>query len=140
MNFKCGLLKPWETECTIQMGMMKSLCLIKHYNQRCMGQHCISLLVYEVKSPSQALCWPLGLIGCPPSLFPGLQTLETYCPRSFLFYKLGQDSDTRVHCPLYCVHTVGILAILCVQVCTDEPSCLCGLLTALQQPWVSIYS
>ena len=30
----------------------------------------------------------------------------------------------------YHVHTVGI-AILCVQVCTGEPSGLCGLLTAL---------
>ena len=95
----------------------------------------MSSLVYEVKRLSQALCWPLGLIGCLPSLSQVLEALETCCLRSCIFYKLGQDSDIQcVHCRLYHIYTADILAFLCVQVCTNEPSGLCGLLTALQQP------
>jgi hypothetical protein len=45
--------------------------------------HCISTPIYEVKRPSQALCCPLGLIGCSPSLSPGLwafaECAETNC-------------------------------------------------------------
>ena len=38
-----------------------------------------------------------------------------------MFYKLGQDSDLQcVHCLLYYIHTVGILAVMCVQVCANE--------------------
>ena len=56
-------------------------------------------------------------------------------PQMLYLYKLGQDSHTQsVHCLLYHIYTAGILAVLCVQVCTSEPSGLCGLLTALQQP------
>jgi hypothetical protein len=102
---------------------------------------CISSPVYEVKRLNQDLGWPLGLVGSSPSLPPDLRALETYCPRSCIFYKLRQDSHIWcVHCSLYRIRTVGILAVLRVQVCTSEPSGLCGLLTALQQPWVSIYS
>ena len=57
--------------------------------------HCISSTVYEVKRLSQALCWPLGLIGWSPSLSPGLRALGTYCPRFCIFYKLRQDSHTQ---------------------------------------------
>jgi hypothetical protein len=103
--------------------------------------HCISLPLCEVKRPSQALCWPLGSTDCSPSLSQDLQALGTCCPRSCIFYKLRQDSHTQcVHCLLYHIHTVGILVVLCVQVCTGELSGLCGLVTALQQPWASIYS
>jgi hypothetical protein len=35
--------------------------------------HCISSPVYEVKRLNQALCWPLGLIGCSPSLSSGFR-------------------------------------------------------------------
>jgi hypothetical protein len=93
--------------------------------------HCISSPVYEVKILSQALCWPLGLIGCSPSRFQDLHALETCSPRSCIFYKLRQDSHTQcVHCPLYHIYTAGILTILCVQVCTSEPSGLCSLVRA----------
>jgi hypothetical protein len=34
----------------------------------------------------------------------------------------------------FCINTAGILAVLCVQVCANELSGLCGLLTALQEP------
>ena len=57
--------------------------------------HCISSPVCEVKRPSQALCWPLGLIGCSPSRFQDLQALETCSPRSCIFCKLEQDSHTE---------------------------------------------
>ena len=57
---------------------------------------------------------------------PSLKSFRTY---------LRQDSHTQcVLCPLYHVHTAAILAVLCVHVCTGEPSGLCGLLTAPQQP------
>jgi hypothetical protein len=63
--------------------------------------YCISSLVHGVKRPSQALWWPLGFIGCPPSLSQYLRALGTYCPRSFIYYKPGQYSHTQcVHCPL----------------------------------------
>jgi hypothetical protein len=93
--------------------------------------HCISLPVCEVKRLSQALCWPRGLIGCSHSCFQDLQALGTCCPRSCIFYKLGQDSHTMCTLSSYRIHTAAILAVLCIQVCTSELSDLCGLLTAL---------
>jgi hypothetical protein len=46
----------------------------------------------------------------------------------------GEDNIKKyIHCLLFHIHTVGILALLCVQVCINVPSGLCGLLTALQQ-------
>jgi hypothetical protein len=56
-------------------------------------------------------------------------------PRFYIFYKLGWNSHTQcVHCLLYHMHTVSILALLCIQVCVSALSGLCGLSTALQQP------
>jgi hypothetical protein len=51
---------------------------------------------------------------------------------SLLHARTGQSQC--VHCPLYHVHTVSILAIVYVQFCTDELSGLCVLLIAPQQP------
>ena len=97
--------------------------------------HCISSLVQEVKRPSQALCWPLGLIGCSSSLSVDLRALGTYCPRFCIVYNLGEGSDVKcVHCLLYHIHTAFTLAAVCVHIYTNELSGLCGLLTALQQP------
>ena len=70
-----------------------------------------------------------------------LRALKIYCPRSCIFCNLGHDSDIKyIHCPLYHIHTVGILAVVCVHVCASEVPGLCGLFTALQQPYASIYS
>ena len=76
---------------------------------------------YTVYLPWIRIRQTLGLIGCPSSHFQYLRALGTYCPRSCIFYKLRQDSDTQcVHCPLYHNHIVGILAVLCVQVHINE--------------------
>ena len=84
--------------------------------------------------PNQALYWPLGFNGCIPSSYWGPQASKTCCPRSCIFYKLVEDSDTQsVHCLLYHIHTADILAFRYVQVRTGQFSGFCGLLTALQQ-------
>ena len=78
--------------------------------------HCAFSPVHEVKRPSQALCQPLGLIGCSPSRFEDLQALKTCSTGLYIFYKLEQDSHTQcVHCLPFHIHTVCILALLCVH-------------------------
>jgi hypothetical protein len=53
-----------------------------------------------------------------------------------LYLLQGRIGQSHTVCTLSSLsyHTVGILVILCVQICTGELSGLCGLLTALQQP------
>jgi hypothetical protein len=59
----------------------------------------------------------------------------TYCPRSCIFYRLRQYSHIQcIHCLLYHIHTAVILAVLCVQVCTSEPSGLSDLWTPHSRP------
>ena len=96
--------------------------------------HCVSSPVYEVKRLSQALCLPLGLIGCSPSLSPGLLSSK-HTASDPVSLQTKKDSHTQsVQYLLYHIHTAGILAVLRVHVCTSAPSGLCGLLTALQKP------
>ena len=91
--------------------------------------HCVSSPACKVNRPSQALCWPLGSVGCSPSLSAGLRALRTCCPSSCIFYKLGHIQCTLSS--LSCPHSSRHSSRLCVQVYAGE------LLTAVSKPQFS---
>jgi hypothetical protein len=85
-----------------------------------------------VKRPSQALCWPLGLIGCSPSRFQDLQALETFSSGFCIFYKLRPDSHTQcVHCLLFRRHS-------CLSVCPSLYKCALRLVWPVNSPTAAL--
>jgi hypothetical protein len=77
--------------------------------------HCVSSPVYGVKTLSQTLCWPLGLIGCPSTLSQVLQALRTCCPQ-ILYLLLANTGHSHTVCTLSslsCPHSGQSCRSLC---------------------------